>query len=382
MTASGPFTFAPRLASGTAYAVTVLTQPAGQACAVSSGTGTITSANVANAAINCTSTGGGGFSAGSGTIATADVTNIAVNCTGFTIAGSVTGLTGSGLVVQLNGGNDLAVAGGSTSFTFPATASLGATIVYTLHIQAQPAGQTCTIVRAVGFVTPAAPNVNTAAIACTNNAFNPLAGTYQLTAVDGVALPERGFLTFYRDGTYIFAFHADDSDCDANNGNGLEYGVYRWNSTTNAFAFVTTALDTNGDCGVADGNARLQGTIVKNANGTLAADFLDNNSGDHILVTLTPVASVTGTLIGSWGNNQVFTTFDDNGHLFSADTRWPVQIAATAPGIGGYIYMCERDRRRTPAMRVQLDIGGCPGIPAPPGRSGQCSVQNRFALNE
>lgn len=396
--ASGPFTFATGLAGGTAYAVTVLTQPAGQTCAVSGGSGTIAGASVSSAAVNCTSTGGSSFTvggtvsglsgnvvlrlngandltvsapgafefptplatgatytvgfaaqpdtqvcgitAGSGTIASANVTNVAVNCTGFTIGGSVTGLNGSGLVVQLNGGNDLTVAAGSTSFTFPATASLGGTVVYNLHIQSQPAGQTCTIVRAVGFVIPAAPNANTAAVACTNNIFNPLSGTYRLTAVDGAAVTERGFATFYRDGTYIFAIHSDDSDCEANDGNGLEYGVYRWNSTTNAFAFVTAALDTIGGCGVANGNVLLNGTLIKNANGTLSGDFIDTNgSGDHVLVTLAPVASVAGTLVGSWGNNQIFTTFDANDHLFSADTRWPVQIAATSAGIEDGCYL-------------------------------------------
>ncbi len=393
VSASGAFAFPARLASGAAYAVTVLTQPAGQTCAVSSGTGNVASANVSSVAIDCTDVvAGSGFTVGgtvtglsgevvlrlngsndltvnapgsftfptelatgtayavtfamhpatqvcgitaaNGTLASADVTNVAVNCTAFTIGGSVTGLNGSGLLLQLNGGNDLAVASGSTNFTFPSTASLGGTVVYSLHIKEQPAGQTCTIVRAVGFVVPAAPNATTTSVVCTGNTFDPLSGTYQLTSVDGEPVTERGFITFYRDGTYIFAIHSDDPDCSANNGNGLEYGVYRWNATTKAFAFVTSALDTNGDCGVADGNARLQGTIVRNANGTLDADFLDNNgSGDHILVTLTAVASTAGSLVGSWGVNQFFTTFDASGRVFSADTRWPVQIAATAAGI-------------------------------------------------
>jgi hypothetical protein len=51
--ASGPFTFATKLASGSAYAVTVGTQPSGQTCNVSSGSGTVTSANVTNVAVSC-----------------------------------------------------------------------------------------------------------------------------------------------------------------------------------------------------------------------------------------------------------------------------------------------------------------------------------------
>ena len=48
VSANGPFTFATKLATGAAYAVTVQTNPAGQTCTVASGSGTIGSANVTN----------------------------------------------------------------------------------------------------------------------------------------------------------------------------------------------------------------------------------------------------------------------------------------------------------------------------------------------
>ena len=54
VTANGTFTFATALAGGAAYAVTVKTNPASQTCTVSSGTGTIGSANVTNVAVTCT----------------------------------------------------------------------------------------------------------------------------------------------------------------------------------------------------------------------------------------------------------------------------------------------------------------------------------------
>lgn len=53
VSANGSFTFAGALTSGSAYAVTVLTQPTGQTCTVSSGSGTV-SANVGNVAVLCT----------------------------------------------------------------------------------------------------------------------------------------------------------------------------------------------------------------------------------------------------------------------------------------------------------------------------------------
>jgi hypothetical protein len=53
VSANGNFTFAGLLSTGAAYNVTVLTQPSGQACTVSSGSGLVASTNITNVAIMC-----------------------------------------------------------------------------------------------------------------------------------------------------------------------------------------------------------------------------------------------------------------------------------------------------------------------------------------
>jgi hypothetical protein len=58
VTANGSFTFATSLASGAAYAVTVKTNPSGQTCTVSSGSGTVGTANVTNVAVTCAASSG------------------------------------------------------------------------------------------------------------------------------------------------------------------------------------------------------------------------------------------------------------------------------------------------------------------------------------
>ena len=58
--ANGSFTFATQLAAGAAYNVTVQSNPSGQTCTVSNGSGTVGSANVTNVAVSCTTAGGGG----------------------------------------------------------------------------------------------------------------------------------------------------------------------------------------------------------------------------------------------------------------------------------------------------------------------------------
>src|SRR5580704_17170660 len=51
--AAGSFSFGSILSSGSAYAVTVQTQPAGETCSVSKGGGTAGSANIVNVVVAC-----------------------------------------------------------------------------------------------------------------------------------------------------------------------------------------------------------------------------------------------------------------------------------------------------------------------------------------
>ncbi len=131
--AAGAVPLASDVASGTAYSVAVATQPA-------------------NPAQTCAVTGG----IGSGTVGAADVV-VAIACSGqppgksFTISGTVTGLTGAGLVLQQGGGDDLAVAPGASTFTFATRVAEGA--AYAVTVKAQPAGQACRVANGAGTAT-------------------------------------------------------------------------------------------------------------------------------------------------------------------------------------------------------------------------------------
>ncbi len=110
VSASGTFTFATPVASGAAYAVTVFSQSGvtAQTCTVSGGTGTVAGANVTSVTVNCT-------------------TNK------YTIGGTVSGLAGTGLVLQDNGGDNLSItANGTFSFATPiASDAIYAVTVFT-----------------------------------------------------------------------------------------------------------------------------------------------------------------------------------------------------------------------------------------------------------
>ena len=139
ISANGNFTFTTAVASGSTYSVTVLTQPS-------------------SPTQNCVVVGGGGT-------ASANITAIQVNCTTqtYTIGGTISGLTGSGLILQDNGGDNLAIGATATNFTFATPVASGAN--YAVTVLTQPTGQTCTLTNASGTVTNVP--VTNVALSCT-----------------------------------------------------------------------------------------------------------------------------------------------------------------------------------------------------------------------
>jgi hypothetical protein len=83
----------------------------------------------------------------------------------YTVGGTVSGLTGTGLVIQDNGTDDLVVAANVNSFVFATALSNGA--AYAATVKTPPAGQTCTITNSSGTV--AGANVTNVAVACTTS---------------------------------------------------------------------------------------------------------------------------------------------------------------------------------------------------------------------
>jgi len=128
ITSNGPFTFGTTLATGASYAVTVLTQPTGpaQVCTVGAGMGTANS-NVGNVVVTCST-------------AT------------LSVGGSVSGLDGTGLVLQDNGGSNLTISANGT-FTFTSLIASGGAYDVTVLTQPTSPGQTCTVTNASGTTT-------------------------------------------------------------------------------------------------------------------------------------------------------------------------------------------------------------------------------------
>ena len=239
------FTFGPVLSDLIAYDVTAPLQPSGQACTVTNGTGTATTANISNVVVTCSdrtfnvggtisgltvsglvlANGGDTVSVpagassftlptgvaygssyavivatqppgltcdvtnGTGTVAAAAVTNIAVKCTDqpLTVGGSINGLGNATGLVLANGTGTYTVPAGSTSFALDASESPGGT--YAVRVQSQPAGMTCSAGNSPG--TMPTHNVTDVSIICSEQAYS-VGGTVAGLAVSGLVLSTSG----------------------------------------------------------------------------------------------------------------------------------------------------------------------------------------------
>jgi hypothetical protein len=177
ITNNGAAKFATSLASGTAYAVSVATQPAGQSCSVANGTGTIGAANVSSPTVSCNST------------STPQYT-VAVNVTGFA--------TGPTLVLQLNGLSQLAITANGTA-TF--TPLLGTGENYVVSVKTQPTPppqQNCSVTNGSGTIGTA--NITNVNVNCTTTysvsvtAYGMVGSglTVQLNGADDLTLTDPG----------------------------------------------------------------------------------------------------------------------------------------------------------------------------------------------
>jgi len=126
---NGRFTLPQVLATGQTYNVTVGTQPAGQVCTVTNGSGTVGKTNVTNVEVNCQN--------------------------GALIRGTITGLDAGQTVVLLDNGGDALTLDGSaaSSFNFIFKTALALGQSYDVTVGTQPTGQICTVTNNTGIAT-------------------------------------------------------------------------------------------------------------------------------------------------------------------------------------------------------------------------------------
>lgn len=135
---NGSFTFAKRVAARANYSVSVQTQPAGQTCTVTNGSGTVWETNVMNVMVSC-----------SGNT--------------YAVGGTVIALTAQGLILADNGGDRFRISGNG-SFTFPKPLTSGTGYAVSIASQPDNRAQTCAVTNGTGTV--GQTNVTNVTVSC------------------------------------------------------------------------------------------------------------------------------------------------------------------------------------------------------------------------
>jgi large repetitive protein len=346
VSSNGAFTFASRLASGAAYEVTIGVQPTNpaQTCTIANGAGQIAASNVTNVSVACVVNAGafavrgvvtglagsglvlqnnggddlaiagdGEFSFATavatganysvsvaaspanpsqtcsienaaGVMGVADVTNVRVICStnSFSISGTVTALTGLGLVL-VNNGENMAI-GGNGTFTFPTRLASGA--AYNVTIAAQPAGQTCTVQNAAGIVLN--ENVTNVTVACATDVYT-IGGT-----VTGLAAGARLVLRL--------AVAAQQDDRQITTNGGFDFGIAAVSGAGYVVSVLTQPVNPSQEC------------VVENATGIIAGANVTN-----VMVACTTRSfTIGGTVTGLLGSGLVLHNGPDSLSIVSS----------------------------------------------------------------
>jgi hypothetical protein len=294
MTADGSFQFGAPVALGTTYDISIVSQPSSpwQTCKVLRGTGRIDEPG--------------------------QTIDIGVTCKTdtYAVAGTVTGLAGTGLVLQNNGGDDIAVAtDGKFAFATPVTSGAP----FEVSVKQQPTGksQTCSVSGGAGTI--GGNKVDTVVVNCATDRF-VVGGTIQ--GLRGTVVLENNHsdaIEVSANGTFAFPStiaSGDDYDvrvaaqpgvpsqtCVVSQGSGqvIDQAIeaVTIDCTTNTFA--------------------VGGTVVGLAGDGLV---LENNAGDPLPVT------AAGTF--------VFPTEIESGAAFSVTVaHQPTGLSQTCDVVGG-----------------------------------------------
>ena len=290
---SGLHSFSTAVAFGSAYDVTVQTQPTGKTCTVTSGSGTM------------------GTSAVTATVACA--------ANSYTVGGMVSGLNGT-VVLQQSGGDDISIAADG-GFVFPTAVTFGAG--YTVTVLTQPATQTCSVTNGSG--TMGAGNITNVMVTCATNTHTiggtvtGLSGTVVLqnNAGDDLSVSTNGSFTFATPITLGAAYavtvltQPQTSFCTISSGSGTVNGDVNTVAVTCSGAAPKTVFITSTDHqgnlgGIAGADSICQARAdAASRAGTYLAWISDNSTSPaaRFSQSTTPYVLVNGnTIANDWAD--------------------------------------------------------------------------------
>ncbi|MET0497726.1 MAG: hypothetical protein ABW106_05570, partial [Steroidobacteraceae bacterium] len=339
------FQFTTPIAAGGGYNVTILSQPNGTTCSVSNGSGTDLLNDIGSVQIVC-------------------------SASAFSIGGTITGLTGSGLVLQNNGSDNLSAAANASAFAFATPVAYGG--VYAVAVATQPAGQTCTVLQGTGIAQTQVTNVTVLCVDIVTYTLVPSAGTNGSISPSGVvtvnsgdsssfvATPDSGYAidqwlldgSLVQSGGAIFTL----ANVSANHTVTATFAQATLTPSVAALALAVNCLPSS-SCATAH-NAALTGSprqIVVTNNGTIAANNVSIaypswptgttatstcgsvlTAASSCTITITPGAAATSNCTSGVAPTSGVITISADG---AGDSQ--VQAAVLSYGCiyqGGYIF--------------------------------------------
>jgi hypothetical protein len=326
--ANGSFGFVTPIHDGSPYNVTVNTQPIGQTCLVSNGTGTVQGSS--------------------------DHSHVAVACSdnSYTVGGTISGLTGT-VVLQDNNGDDLTLAAnGVFTFATPVQNS-----PYNVTVLTQPAEQTCSVSAGAGTVSGA--NVANVVVVCSTNSYTVGGTVSGLTGTVVLRDNNADDLTLASNGVFTFATQVADSSpfsvtvltqpigrsCSVASGTGL---IAAANVTTVAITCAINNFTIGGTVSGMTGNVHLQ-----NNN---SDDLNVFSNGTFTFATAVAYGNPYSVTVWSLSNaDQTYTITNGSGAATANVHDVTINVVPCAAGLSN----CDMDNLNGCEIDTQTELLNC-----------------------
>lgn len=301
ISANGPFHFTKKTSGGSAFAVTVRQNPIAppQICSVGNGTGLISSRPIENVQVICSTSS-------------------------YRVRGTVSGLSGSGLVVKNNGSDPTSISSNGT-FAFATSVASGGTYNVTVSQNPSSPSQTCSVTNDSGMV--AGADITNVTITCSTSAF-AVGGSVSGLVGNGLVIKNNGTdpITLSANGTFSFGTSV---------ASGSDYTVTIQQNPTSPAQLCTLSNDTGTiyssnvtNVGTSCGPALyFVGGSVSGLGGTLT---LKNNGGDSTAISsngsfkmTTPIADSSSYSVSIAGqpSGQTCYVSQPSGTVAAADAN-------------------------------------------------------------
>ena len=350
VTADGSFTFGTSVAFNGSYAVTVATQPTGQTCTVSNGSGAGVTANIANVTVNCS-------------------TNT------YTVSGTVAGLAGGRQVTLRNNGANPTTVNANGAFSFSTQVAYNG--AYAVTVGTQPTGQTCTVSNGSGTVTGAVTNVS---VTCSTNTYTVSGTVNGLTTGQQVTLNNAGAnaTTVSFGGSQNFSFTVNYGGnytiqvgtyptaqyCTVASGTGTNVTANVTGVSVSCRALVAYVINKN-DATVqwlnvaSDGSLSVGGGLATGTAGAVPQGIAVDPARKFLYVANSGDANVA-----------LFTINADGSLTAGATTASPALTSpwgVTVDPTGSYLYVVDRDNGAGSSVVSQYAINSTTGALTPLG---------------